>query len=221
MQNIFMKYIQDGRIKNLEELRRVYRRLVLKTHPDTVGSDRLAHEFMELHASYEEAQDFLYSSESSPKQDYKEHTDNNRLAFYVQLMRLERTDTPFNFFKKRDEKKVSMLKAETYRCFREWRKDLSELYVKANQQYDQLKKEKPLGPYRKHALYYNLHPFFHNITAFQVLGNEFYFHQLKQNLNAVVARLEEREFFALKDYLLFLIHDAENGSAAAGRGGER
>jgi hypothetical protein len=48
-----------------------------------------------------------------------------------------------------------------------------------------------------------------------VLGNPFSYHQVWQNLAAVVARLEERKFFSLRDYLLMLIEDSRRGSAGA------
>jgi hypothetical protein len=48
--------------------------------------------------------------------------------------------------------RVKHLKEETYARFRAWRKELAELYAQANQEYDRIKKEKPLGPDRKDAL---------------------------------------------------------------------
>jgi hypothetical protein len=48
--NTFIAYIANGRIADHEQLRSVYRRLLLKTHPDAIGSDRLSHKIIQLHA---------------------------------------------------------------------------------------------------------------------------------------------------------------------------
>ena len=214
--NPFIQRIMDGRIRTREELRHLYRRLVMRTHPDIVGSDRLSHRFIQFVTDYQEARHHLDLREaSSPAQDRPTRPDP-RLEFYESLHILERVDTPFNFSRHRDAGRIQRLKEEAREWFSRWRPELGELHAMASAQYDQLKRERPAGPYRKDDLYSNVSPFFNNITCFHVMGNQFYFQQMRRNLAAVTQRLEQRHMHALRDYVLMLIADSENGAACGG-----
>jgi hypothetical protein len=212
-ENPFIRYITEGRIRNREELRHLYRRLALETHPDAVGSDRLSHKFIEFHADYEEARRYLDQGVAGSPESGSSPEPDPRLEFYESLHILERVDTPFNFSRHKDLTRIQRLKEETRRWFDRWHPDLGELYAKASAQYDQLKRERPAGPYRKDDLYCNVYPFFHNITCYHVMGNRFYSQQMKRNLSAVRARLDDRQMDALQSLLLMLIADADHGPA--------
>jgi hypothetical protein len=54
-----MRMISEGRIRNLQQLKSAYRSLVLMTHPDAAGSDRLTDAFVRLSSDYDEARAFL------------------------------------------------------------------------------------------------------------------------------------------------------------------
>jgi hypothetical protein len=54
-----MGMLSEGRIRNLQQLKSAYRSLVMMTHPDAAGSDRLTDAFVRLSSDYEEARDFL------------------------------------------------------------------------------------------------------------------------------------------------------------------
>ncbi len=218
MQNVFLKYIQNGRIRSREDLRRLYRRLAIRTHPDHAGSDMYSQTFVAFGEQYEEAKRFLEQMLPLHAEEQAAVEEDVRKAFYKRLHFLERIDSPFNFRWRSDPKPIQRAREAAYVAFREWRKDLSELFSQAHSQYDRLKREKPLGPYRKDALYHNLYPIFHNIGAYHVHGNEFYRRQMRQNLPAVIERLEERRFFALRDYVLFLIEDTERDTPGGDSG---
>jgi hypothetical protein len=57
--SVFIRMISEGRIRNLQQLKSAYRSLVLVTHPDAAGSDRLAYALVRLSSDYEEARAFL------------------------------------------------------------------------------------------------------------------------------------------------------------------
>jgi hypothetical protein len=88
--------------------------------------------------------------------------------------------------------------------------------VQAHETYDQIKREKPSGPYRKHALLFNLSPVFHNILSFQLTGLLFYRKQLGQNFDGVMYQLEKRGFDKLIEYIHVLIADMDCGPAVLG-----
>ena len=214
--NPFIQRITDGRIRTREELRHLYRRLVMRTHPDMVGSDSLSHRFIQLVTDYQEARHYFDLGEASSADPDRAARADPRLEFYESLHILERVDTPFNFSRHRDAGRIQHLKEETREWFSLWRPELGELHAMASAQYDQLKRERPAGPYRKDDLYSNLYPFFNNITCFHVMGNQFYLQQMRRNLAAVTERLEQRHMHALRDYVLALIADSGNGAACGG-----
>lgn len=61
MDSLFMRKILEGRLRNMLQLKSACRSLVMKTHPDAVGSDRLTDTFVRLSSEYEEAKAFLES----------------------------------------------------------------------------------------------------------------------------------------------------------------
>ncbi len=204
MENKLLKYIKDGRITNIGELRRLYRRIVLRTHPDSIGSDKLVNEFIEFSNYYEEAKALLVPINVD---------QNHRLHFFRAMSLLERIELPYNQDKQTKRSRIDAIKNEAHAHFVKWKGDCAELYELANREYDSIQKEKPRGPYRKHALYANLRPVFHNIVAYHLSGSSLYQRQIRQNLEAVMLRLKERHFFSLSDYLKLLIEDMKNGPA--------
>jgi hypothetical protein len=222
--NPFIRSIDEGRIGSREDLRRLYRRLAMKTHPDAVGSDRLSRKFIQFGSDYEEARRYLdagggagtaASAETFPGRA-PERAADPRLEFYEALHALERVDTPFNFSRNRDPARIRRLRDEARAWFVAWQPGLAGLYGRAGAEYDTLRGERPAGPYRKDDLYSNVRPYFHNVTSYHVLGNEFYVHQVRRNLDAVLDRLDQRGMAALKEYLLLLIADTAGRPACGG-----
>jgi curved DNA-binding protein CbpA len=217
MDNIFIRWIDQGIIRNLDDLKKTYRRIVMKTHPDAVGSDRLVEQYIECRTHYEQAKVLLENSEKHPELRAAEEARDYRLLFYQEFYRLEMMDKPYAFNKyyfSREQINLSKQRAREYFC--KWQQDRVELYEQANRIYDQIKLEKPRGPYRKHALLFNLSPVFHNILSYQLTGLQFYRKQLKQNFAAVLFQLEQRQFHKLVEFIEFLIADLEHGPAIHG-----
>jgi len=76
-----------------------------------------------------------------------------------------------------------------------------------------LKAEKPTGPYMKNALAINVSPIFHNIVAYHLTGIAFYRNQVKQNLQAVMGKLDDNNCAALRALVELLLDDMKNGPA--------
>ena len=211
--NPFIRLINEGRIKSLQELRSTYRSLIMKTHPDAVGSDVLIDKYLAFSSYYEEAKQ-LFEAPYSPQQgETQPIAENHRLAYYQVLEKLERIDKPYSFHRNENMKEITKLKSEAYSHFKGWNGEYERLYLDSDKDYDLLKTEKPSGPYMKHALAVNVSPVFHNIVAYHLTGIAFYKRQVKQNLKAVLQRLVDHECHALKGFIEVLIHDMENGPA--------
>lgn len=76
-----------------------------------------------------------------------------------------------------------------------------------------LKTEKPRGPYLKYALALNIRPVIYSVVSFHLTGQEIYARQSRQNLGAILQRLQDRGCTALQRFLAFMIEDLRNGAA--------
>ena len=106
-----------------------------------------------------------------------------------------------------------MLRGEATELFRAWNPYNVDLYKDAERQHQQIWAEKPSGPYLKHALAINIRPVLHNVASFHLTGRQVYKRQARQNITAILSRLEEERHTAFRDYLSLLIGDMENGPA--------
>ena len=95
--NPFVRLIREGRIKSLQQLRSTYRTLIMKSHPDTVGSDKLIDKYLSFSAFYEEAKRFLEDMDGSPARTPGPTAPNHRLAYYQILQKLEESTSPTVF----------------------------------------------------------------------------------------------------------------------------
>jgi hypothetical protein len=205
-------------------LKKAYRRVVMATHPDAVGSDRLVEGYLQCRAFYEEARARLENGggqggaapeaaapEAAPEAG---SSAGCRLRFYQEFYRLERMDKPYAFNRSHFNRgQIDLTRRRAFEYFCRWQQDRVQLYEQANRIYDQIKLEKPRGPYRRHALLFNLSPVFHNLLSYQLTGLELYRKQLKQNFAAVLFQLEQRQFQALVEFIRFLVADLEHGPA--------
>jgi len=208
MDNVFIRYIKQGKIRSTDDLKRTYRQIVMRTHPDAIGSDRLVEEYINCRAYYEEAKAIIENLEERHGEEVK----NYRLLFYQEFYRLERIDRPYAFNKYYNSRKeIELSKQRAFEYFSRWQVHRVGLYQQANRSYDQIKSEKPRGPYRKHALLFNLSPVFHNILSYQLTGLSFYRKQLRQNFDVILHQLKERQFHKLVEYIQFLVKDMDNG----------
>jgi len=211
--NPFVQLILDGRITCLEDLKRSYRKIVMRTHPDAVGDSDKSDEFVTFSSFYEKAKQFLFSATKGNTKDASGRKTNPRLQFYQRLKRIESLDVPYAFHRNEHEAEIRLLRAEATGFFEIWSPQYVDLHKVAEKQHQQLWTEKPSGPYMKHALALNIGPVLHNVITFHLTGSPVYKRQARQNIRAILARLEEEGYIAFRNYLSLLISDMENGPA--------
>ena len=184
--NALIQLIVDGRIRTLEDLRSTYHKLAMQTHPDAVGSDKLVRKFLEFSDQYEEAK---------------------------QLHLIESLEMPYAFHSDENQESITAAKQLAISALSQWNPTVVDLYAKADSDHLSIKREKPRGPYLKHALALNIRPIIHNIVAFHLTGQEVYARQSQQNLNAIMQKLADQGWNALYGLLTFMIEDLKNGAA--------
>ena len=211
--NALIQLIVDGRIRNLEDLRSTYHKLAMQTHPDAVGSDKLVRKFLEFSDQYEEAKAYLAQSIGSQGSSPEGSTANYRLEFYKQLHLIESLEMPYAFHSDENQEAIAAAKQKAISALEHWKPAVVDLYGKADADHLSIKKEKPRGPYLKHALALNIRPIIHNIVAFHLTGQEVYARQSQQNLNAIMQKLADQGWNALHGLLTFMIEDLKNGAA--------
>lgn len=57
--NIMLDYVKVGKIQNAVDLKKLYRSLILKTHPDISKNDNSTAEFIKIQNQYKEAQAYI------------------------------------------------------------------------------------------------------------------------------------------------------------------
>ena len=211
--NDFIRLIQTGKLRSLEELRSVYRTIVMKTHPDAAGSDKFLEMHLRLGADYEEARAYLAEAQRAHGDSDHAVVRNHRLAFFRQLRLVESLEVPYAYHR---EKKTEELRAAKDAALNElacWKKELVDLYRDADGEYVRIKSEKPEGPYLRHALALNIRPLVHNLISFHITGREVYAKQARQNLSGIMHQLTENRCNALCQFLTFLLDDMKSGAA--------
>lgn len=216
LSNPFIKLINEGRINSPDTLKTAYRILVMKTHPDSVGSDRLLEGYLKLSTYYEEAKRVFENGNHQQGKAGKKTRSNHRLAYYKILHELEIIDKPYSFHRDRNSKRIRELKAEACYRFTSWNGRCEKLYFDADRDYDRLKKVKPGKSAIAHDLIFSTSPVFHNIVAYHLTGMAFYRKQVNQNLSVILQKLVEEGYPALKEFMEFLIGDMRNGPAVFG-----
>lgn len=216
MENIFINLINKRKIKNANDLKKVFRKIAKKTHPDIVGSDEYVKKFIQFRKNFEEAKHYLQLIHDTPEKNETNIEKNFRFLFFKELEKLDSLEIAHKTKYTKIEKKINITKESMTNYFKKWREDYFELFLTANNEYQQIKDQKPkynLANLRKPSLYKNLRPVFFNLSNYHLTGIDFYKKQLKRNLSSIIDRLEENNFFALKKFMLFLIDDMENGPA--------
>ena len=211
--NVLIQLIVDGRIRTLEDLRATYHKLAMQTHPDAVGSDKLVRKFLEFSDQYEEAKAYLAKSIKDQGFSPEDSRTNYRLEFYKQLHLIESLEMPYAFHSDENQQAITAAKQIAIWALSQWKPAVVGLYGKADSDHLSIKREKPRGPYLKHALALNIRPIIHNIVAFHLMGQEVYARQSQQNLNAIMQKLADQDWNALHGLLTFMIEDLKNGAA--------
>jgi len=201
MSNVFINLIIEKKISNLKGLKKIYHGALKKTHPDTAGSDKFVDKFIQYKKDYEEALRYLEKQNADLEINDKIESNNYRRLFFIELkifdeLELSGTNTAF-FFKK-------------------WKEGSYDLFLKALEEYGQIKNEKPrniISNLRKPSLYNILKPVFFNLCHYHVAGSDIYLKQLNRNLDYIFQKLEEKKYFSVKNFLSLLIQDLKNGPA--------
>jgi hypothetical protein len=185
----------------------------MQTHPDAVGSDKLVRKFLEFNYQYEEAKAFFAQSTGGQPLSIETISVNHRLEFYKEMYLIESLEMPYGFHPEENQQPTETARQGAIRALLAWRPDTVELYKQADAEHSRIKREKPSGPYMKHALALNIRPLIHNMIAFQLTGQEVYAKQSRQNLNAIMQKLAERGCNSLHGLITFMIEDLNNGAA--------
>jgi hypothetical protein len=213
MNNILIQLILNGKIRSYEGLKSVYHKVIMKTHPDAVGSNIHLESYLQLSKDYVEARAYL--TESVHGQMYAPQTEakNYRLAFFQQLDLVESMEMPYAFRPDENLESLHLAKKATKDNLLHWKKELADLYEKADKEYAAIKKERPMGPYLKHAMALNMRPLMHNLIGYHLTGRKLYAKQAQQNLSGIIHRLSEKGCVALLEFIKFLLEDMKNGAA--------
>jgi hypothetical protein len=210
--------IADGRLRTLADLRSTYHKLVMQTHPDAVGSNRLLKKFLEFSDQYEEAKGYLPASANGHDSSREAASLNHRLEFFRQLHLIESLELPYAFHSEDNEERIRAAKQRALTELSEWRPDVVDLYARADADHVAIKREKPSGPYMKHAMALNVRPIVHNVVAFHLTGQQVYARQSRQNVIAIMEKLADQGWTSLHGFLTFMIEDLKNGAAVLGSG---
>lgn len=213
MGNPFIQMIADGRLRTLEDLRAAYHKLVMQTHPDAVGSNRLLKKFLEFSGQYEEAKGYLAQSSNGHQRGGETNRSNHRLEFFKQLHLVESLELPYALHSEESQERIRAAKQLALRELSEWRPDVVDLYAKADAGHVAIKREKPSGPYMKHAMALNVRPIIHNLVSFHLTGQQVYARQSRQNMSAIMEKLADQGWTSLHGFLTFMIEDLKNGPA--------
>jgi hypothetical protein len=204
MNNLLVQLIQKGKVRNLQDLKSAYHRVIMKTHPDAAGSDRYLESYLGLASSFQEARAYLAKSQS---------VKHPRLSFFQQLHLIESLEMPYAFHPAENMEKLLHAKEAAGSELLEWKKEWALLYKDADREYVRIKTEKPFGPYLKHALALNVRPLMHDLIAFHLTGRDLYAKQARQNLPGIMHQLSENHCVALREFLSLLLEDAKKGAA--------
>jgi len=213
MGNVLIQLIQSGKLRSFEDLKSTYHKIVMKTHPDAVGSDKYLDRYLQLSTEYEEARTYLAEFHSAQGVSDEQACKNHRLAFFEQLRLIESLEMPYAFHQEENLEKLSLAKKAASDALQSWNKELAELYSQADKEYVKIKTEKPMGPYLKHALALNVTPLMHNLIAFHLTGRDLYAKQARQNLSGIMHQLTENGCNALREFLSVLLDDMKRGAA--------
>lgn len=128
MRNPFVRLIAEERIRTLADLKATYHTLVMKTHPDAVGSDRLQKEFIELSDYYEEARSYItqVAKEASPD---SLNVQNHRLEFYRQLHLIESLAMPYAYHAKENKSRLGSARELAIGEMSAWKPDVVDLFM--------------------------------------------------------------------------------------------
>ena len=219
-ENPFIPLIQNGSIRTQAELRRTYRTLTIRTHPDAAGSTRLVGVHIRLTDHFREARKLLQEMAVTCSPDAPAR-DAPRLSFFRNLECIERLELPYAFHERDNQDGVLRARHAAEGAMAEWRPDLVPLYREAASGLTAIKRSRPAGPYLKKALGLNIRPLLHNLIFFHLTGQNLYRRQARQNLGGILDHLTREGYPAVRQFLELLVADMEDGPACRDKAGVR
>ena len=211
--NFLLELIEQGKIRNIDELKSAYRTATVRTHPDTVGSNERLEIFLRLNDDYLEAKAYLEDHATSAPTRQSSAPQNPRLAFFRQLNVIETLEMPYAYHADENRSELSVAKALAREAVGIWKPDWLGLYARADAELTAIKRSKPSGPYLKNALGLNIRPLMHNLIGYHLTGRDLYLKQARQNLSGIMHRLEQTGHPNLREFLSLLIQDMNRGAA--------
>ncbi len=215
MSNRFIPLIENRKIRNVEELKAVYRVLAKNTHPDATGSSDKARLFVEITREYEEALTYVESrAANAPASSEPKRFDKQ--ALYLELQGLLARGFPF--VPKSDAAKEIYLRSrekfleQVTLWNRNYRSLFEEFEMMLIQMYDNPRKKEDIE------------------TVFQILYDGFYFQYTgvgyyKNRAHMNYAKLcHERKYnhrLPVPRLLNLLLLDLENGPILTEEGNNR
>lgn len=214
MENLFITMINEGRIKNSDELKRAFHSIAKKTHPDMVGSDRYVDRFIKFNKQFSEAKEYLKGR--GEMEDAPEPPLDYRLLFYQELFALISLEEPGRYLNEQLRSRVKTVGTGVRKAFLRWKESESRLFNSAALEYLNIRDEKSHNDFahlRKPLIMVSLHPLIFSLCSYHISGKEFHLKQFYRNLKSVIVRLEEAGFLIMKEALLYLAADVKRGPA--------
>lgn len=213
MRKTLIELAREGKLHSVADLKKIYHRLLIETHPDAVGSDIRVEDYHEIRRQYEEAESYFAREEGEGALKKQSIEANHRLEFFKQWDIIESLEPPYAFVREENRVPLESAKQAAMNELAAWKPEWEQLHRAADVESVRMKQGIPLGPYSKHAMGLNVRPLVHNIVYFHLTGREIYERQAKQNFEAIMYRLEAEGFPALRELLTLLVEDMKSGSA--------
>ena len=160
----------------------------------------------------------MAAGKDSHQETDTEVIENYRYLFFLELQKQYILESQLLWNKEKSDEKLILVYENALALIMKWKKEYNELFISAFREYNLIKNEKRkniISNLRKPVIFQILRPVFFNIFKFHITGLHFYQNQLR-NTRPVFNRLEESQYFALRNFLLFLIKDMDNGPAVFG-----
>jgi len=214
MSNPLILPIEEGRIRDLADLKSTYRSLLEQINSDGSNFAKAMQKYLESNKYYEEAKAYLAKTDSDIALSIETYEISHRLEFYKQLHFIELIETQNGTQTEGNQKSISTNKEMAREALSNWKPGVVDLWAKADAELTIIKKESPTGLHHMHSLAVTIRPLIENIIAFHLSGNEAYAWLSRLSLDGIMQKIAVRGFRSLYGFITFIIEDLKNGVAA-------
>jgi hypothetical protein len=206
--NIFDKLILEGKIASLPELRRYYRALASKAHPDTSKREGSHETFIKLKKDYEQAESRLARLQD-PENRRRKPSKPTREEIYHSFWDIEASGFPVD----RSVRESSRAYRERIRIFS---RQLGAYWARPNPAFEEIENE--LYEIRgddiiDNPLFGKIRMIFYNIVSWHQNPTAFCANALEKWRGEICPELDARDLQAIKAFLSWLVDDMKNGAA--------